>query len=230
MPEPATAAGRTIFTAPITDVTFESSGAGEGQMTLRGHAAVFNRLSHDLGGFRTTIDAAAFTTVLNGNPDVHLVIDHDTRFVLARTLNKTLELRVDPLGLHVWARLAPTSYAKDLEILMRRGDVDQMSFGCMIGSDEWLQDENGDITRTILTVDELYDVTVCAQGAFPQTDASLLASMMQAGRVISRATQDPIAPPKADDEHVAPPGVGCQKYAATLRARARAAQAMHRLP
>jgi len=221
---------RCYFTAPITAVEFAESGAGDGQITLRGHAAVYNRPSHDLGGFRTVIAPDAFDSVLDTNPDVHLLIDHDTKYVLARTTNKTLELRADPMGLHVWARLAPTSYAKDLEVLMRRGDVDQMSFACSIGKDEWLQNEAGDITRTVLNIDGLYDVTVCAQGAFPQTDATLLASMLEAGRVISRATNNPVAPLVVGGQEVAPLlGVGGQQYAA-LRARARAAKATHRQP
>lgn len=171
---------RVLFT--LGHVEFAESGAGDGQKTMRGHAAVFNRPSHDLGGFVTKIAPGAFSQVLDTNPDVHLVWDHDMRYVLARTLNGTLELREDPYGLHVWARLAPTSYASDLEVLMKRGDIDQMSFACTIGEDRWTEDTSG-ITREILSVDGLFDVTVCAQGAFPQTDASLLASARQNGRL-----------------------------------------------
>jgi HK97 family phage prohead protease len=65
---------------------------------------------------------------------VHLVIDHDTRYVLARTKNNSLELREDPYGLHMWARMAKTTYAEDLAMLMEGGYVDQMSFACDIGS------------------------------------------------------------------------------------------------
>jgi HK97 family phage prohead protease len=177
------------FTFPLSIEKFENSGREGGGKFLRGHAAVFNRKSHDLGGFRTEIAPNAFAGVLDQNPDVHLVWDHDTRYVLARTTNKTLELREDPYGLHVWASLAPTSYADDLAVLMERGDVDQMSFACDIGSDSWTQVGEGDdaeITRTINSVSGLYDVTVCAQGAFPQTNSALqadLASAMEAGRV-----------------------------------------------
>lgn len=177
------------FTAPLANIEFADSGAGDGQRTMRGHAAVFNRLSHDLGGYKVKIAAGAFTQVLDGNPDVHLVWDHDTRYVLGRTKNKTLELREDPLGLHVWGRFAKTTYADDLAALMERGDIDQMSFACDIGSDTWTENDAG-ITRTIEEVSALYDVTICAQGAFPQTDSSLvadLASAIEAGRVAGRA-------------------------------------------
>ena len=195
---------------------FGQSGDPGSGFTMRGHAAVFNRTSHDLGGFTTRIAPGAFNRVLDGNPDVHLVWDHDMRYVLARTVNKTLELRVDPVGLHVWARFARVSYADDLAELMRRGDIDQMSFACDIADDTWVEDSSG-VTRTINDVSALYDVTVCAQGAFPQTDASLVASARQDGRLpggavdladvaperVGAGSGDPIAASEPGGEDVA---------------------------
>jgi HK97 family phage prohead protease len=179
------------FTVPIAEVRFDASGdpQAKGSWTMRGHAAVFNRKSHDLGGFRTSLAPGAFTEVLNTNPDVHMLVDHDTRWVLARTKNNSLELREDPYGLHVWARFAKTSTADEVATLMQGGFVDQMSFACDIGEDEWTQDSSGNITRTIFSVSALYDVTVCAQGAFPQTDAQLVASFNDAGAALASAQE-----------------------------------------
>ena len=203
--------GRYQFTFPIADIEFDASGAGEGAMTLRGHAAVFDRKSHDLGGFKTIIDKGAFTSVLDTTPDVHLLWDHDTRYVLARTKNQTLELRQDPYGLHVWARLAPTSFAQDLAVLMKRGDVDQMSFACDIGDDTWT--ETGDeVTRTVHSVSGLYDVTVCAQGAFPQTDSTLLASAREAGRI--ERPESTVAPETVGGPDLAAETPGAEEVAA----------------
>lgn len=168
---------RELRTLPLEDVEWRKSGAGDGQLTVRGHAAVFDRLSLDLGGFRERIAPDAFDRVLDGNPDVHLLQDHSTLHTLARTKNKTLELRRDPVGLHFWAKVAPTSYARDLQILMERGDVDQASFAFTVARDEWLVDDQEQVTRTILEVGELYDVTITAQGAYPQTDTSVVAHM-----------------------------------------------------
>jgi HK97 family phage prohead protease len=183
--------GRVVFTAVITDVKFDASGDPEakGRWTFRGHAAVYNRLSHDLGGYRVKIDPAAFDKVLDGNPDVHLVVDHDTRWVLARTRNNSLELRADPYGLHVWARFAKTQTADEIATLLEGGFIDQMSFACDIGAAEWSEDPDGNITQTILEIDALYDVTICAQGAFPQTDAQLVASMKDAGALLASARE-----------------------------------------
>jgi len=224
------------FTFPLQVEQFAQSGAEGGGRILRGHAAVFNRKSHDLGGYRVEISPGAFSNVLDQDPDVHLVMDHDTSLTLARTKNNTLELREDPYGLHVWARLAETSYAKDLTLLMERGDIDQMSFACDIGSDTWTETDE-EITRTINEVSALYDVTVCAQGAFAQTDARLaadLASAIEAGRVHGRADSaapqedaDLAASDGKDEEEVAPEPPVDDRIAAKAAVRARLATFQH---
>lgn len=167
------------LTVPLGDVEWRKSRDGQ-SMTVAGHAAVFDRVSHDLGGFREKIDRSAFDAVLDTNPDVHFLWDHDTRYVLARTHNKTLDLRIDPLGLHYWARVAPTSYAKDLEILMERKDIDQASFAFTVEEDDWAMDDEDYPMRTIKRVGQLFDVTVTAKGAYPQTDSSLRSLLQEA--------------------------------------------------
>lgn len=177
---------------------------GTGSMTLAGHGAVFEKLSLPLydwqyGEFQERISRGAFENVLNRNPDVHLVVGHDMTRVLARTQSKTLELREDPAGLRVFARIDPEiSFANDLRIQMQRGDVDQMSFAFTVARDEWLI-ENPDtpderVIRTINEIGELYDVSVVAQGAYPQTDAnlrSLLETAAGRGHLAVRATDLP---------------------------------------
>jgi len=191
MPQPNDDRGTFQFTVPLADIKMDASGDpdAKGRWTMRGHAAVFNRLSHDLGGYRVKIAPGAFTKVLDANPDVHLNREHDMRLVLARTRNNSLELREDPFGMHVWARFAKTPLADETAVLMDGGYIDQMSFACDIGSREWSEDADENITMTILEVSGLYDVTVCAQGAFPQTDAQLVASLKDAGAELASALE-----------------------------------------
>lgn len=230
--------GELQFTVPITDVKFDAAGdpGAKGRWTFRGHAAVFNRKSHDLGGFRTVIAPGAFTSVLDRNPDVHMVWDHDTRWVLARTKNSSLELREDPYGLHVWARFAKTQTADEIATLMDGGFVDQMSFACDIGASEWAEDTDGNITQTIHEIENLFDVCVCAQGAFPQTDAQLVASLKdagtmlasahEAGRVIRREQNPDLVAARGEngDDSVAPSGEGAADVADEHGARLAALQ------
>lgn len=180
------------FTAPLIDLKMDRAGDpdAKGRWTMRGHAAVFNRLSHDLGGFRAKIHSGFFTKVLDGNPDVHLNREHDMRMLLARTRNGSLELREDPYGLHTWARFAATALADETATLMDGGYLDQMSFACDIDSAEWVEDTDGNITWNLKECAGLYDVTVCAQGAFPQTDSSLVASLSDAQAMFERAQAD----------------------------------------
>lgn len=153
----------------------------EGRMTIIGHAAVFDRMSEELGfagfSFRERIARGAFRKALDADQDVRMLIEHDPRWVLARTRSRTLELTEDPRGLRVYADVAPTTYAADLRVLMERGDVDQMSFGFRVGADEWvernLEDGTTEVVRTITEIESLLDVSVVTFPAYPQTDASV---------------------------------------------------------
>lgn len=195
MPQQQTSdAGAFKFTASLENLKVAragDSGAG-GEWTMRGHAAVFNRPSHDMGGFRIKIAPGAFTSVLDGNPDVHLNREHDMRMVLARTRNGSLDLREDPMGLHAYARFAKIPLAEETATLMSGGYIDQMSFACDYRTDSttWVTDAAENTTMTIHEFSGLYDVCVCAQGAFPQTDASLMASLRDASDVFKRAQEE----------------------------------------
>jgi HK97 family phage prohead protease len=175
-------------TVHLEDVEWRDSVAsGEPKLIVRGHGAVFNRLSLDLGGYRERVEPGAFTDVLDRNPDALLNWDHNTTLSLARTRSSKykLELREDPIGLHFYATVAPTSYAKDLRILMESDVVNQASYEFNTPDDgsgeEWkiATDENGEeyVERTITRVSELFAVTIAAQPAFTQTDTSVVRSL-----------------------------------------------------
>lgn len=134
-----------------------------------GYAAVFNQASEDLGGFVEIIRPGAFRDVL-GN-DVRALFNHDANYVLGRNSSGTLRLEEDGRGLA--SRITPpeTQWAKDLVVSMRRGDVDQMSFGFKVGEDEWSKDKSGTVTREIRRVERLHDVSVVTYPAYPQTTA-----------------------------------------------------------
>lgn len=167
----AAAAGRPCrVTAPIEYRTEPEADDDKDRITIRGHAAVFDRLSEDLGGFRERINRGAFRKALDQQDDVRLLVNHDAYPVLARTKSNTLELREDPRGLHVFADVAPTTFARDLRVSMQRGDIDQMSFGFTVadGGDTW-EMRDGEVIRTITEIRSLFDVSVVTFPAYPQT-------------------------------------------------------------
>lgn len=157
-------------------VVTELRAKGGSTPRITGHAAVFNQLSEDLGGFREKIAPGAFTDTIQDG-DIRALWNHDPNFPLARTKSKTLRLKEDDEGLAIDADLPDTSYARDLIISIERRDVDQMSFGFMVLPDgqKWRL-EDGGIVR-ILTKVELFDVSPVTFPAYPQTDVSARAEL-----------------------------------------------------
>jgi HK97 family phage prohead protease len=134
--------------------------------TIRGHAAVFDVLSADLGGFRERIAPGAFTGVLDA--DVRLLVNHDPDRILARTKSGTLRMSQDGTGLAFEAELPDTTYARDLRESIRRGDVDGASFRFVVGEERW----QGEV-REIRSVKELHDLTIATVPAYPATSIEL---------------------------------------------------------
>jgi len=173
---------REVRVLGLEGLEIRHSGRPNEGFTLRGYVAVHDQTSHDLGGFREQIAAGAFDEVLATNPDVHLTWDHDTRYVAARTKNNTLHLSSDEHGLLIDAQVGNYTWAKDLRTALERGDINQGSFAFTVADDgdEYAADDDGNVMRTIRNVGNLYDVTVTAQGAYPQTSLAAMRSLAAA--------------------------------------------------
>lgn len=143
---------------------------------IRGYAAVFGQLSEDLGGFREQLVAGAFADAVSRD-DVRALINHDPNLVLGRNRAGTLVMREDGNGLAVEITPADTQYARDLLVLMERGDVTQMSFAFTVSKEDqaWERQGQGPWIRTIKRVNRLYDVSVVTYPAYPQTQAAVRA-------------------------------------------------------
>lgn len=138
---------------------------------LMGYAAVFDAMSDDLGGWRERIAKGAFARSITEGADVRALIDHDTAQVIGRTKSGTLRLAETNVGLSVEIDLPATTAARDLSTLIERGDVSQMSFGFYTREDRW-DKVDGAWVRTLLDA-ELFDVSVVAIPAYPQTEVAL---------------------------------------------------------
>lgn len=137
-----------------------------GRPTIAGYAAVFDSWSCDMYGFREKIAPGAFKKTLQES-DVRALWNHDTGMVLGRSSAGTLVLSEDSKGLAV--EIDPPDSAAGLLETMRRGDVDQMSFGFQVIKDMWEEDRKADtVSRTLLEV-RLIEVSVVA---FPAYDAT----------------------------------------------------------
>lgn len=154
-----------------TGFEIRASDSGEGRM-VTGYAALFETETN-IGMFREKIERGAFTASLKDS-DIHALYNHSYDMVLGRMKSGTLRVKEDDKGLAVEIDLPDTQQARDLEALMERGDVDQMSFQFSMrgGVEEW-DDSQDPPLRTIRTVGEMFDVTVCPRGAYPDTSCAL---------------------------------------------------------
>jgi len=156
----------------VMSSTFEVSKSDDKNPAhVTGHAAVFDQLSENLGGFFEKIAPGAFDGVLND--DVRALFNHDPNLILGRTAAKTLKLSVDTTGLKVDFSIPDTSYGRDLIVSLERGDINQMSFGFKVEEEEWNEDETtGAVIRTITKVKRLFDISPITFPAYPQTDVA----------------------------------------------------------
>lgn len=138
---------------------------------VRGYASVFDKLSENLGGFREKIAQGAFDSVMGD--DVRALFNHDPNFILARTKSGTLKLSVDDHGLAYEFTPPDTTAGRDLVESMRRGDVSQSSFAFTVADDNWTEDEDGRVIRTITQMQRLFDVSPVTYPAYPDASVGL---------------------------------------------------------
>lgn len=140
---------------------------------ILGYAAVFNRYSHDLGGFVECIAPGAFGRVLgDAQNDVLALFNHDMDNLLATRAAGTLRLEEDDHGLRYEFDLDPTDPDHQRVIAkVRRGDLKGSSFGFRISvdGDSWATTEQDYPLRTITEISDLRDVGPVTTPAYPDT-------------------------------------------------------------
>lgn len=149
--------------------TFETR-ADDGGKYIEGYFAVFNSNYEIYPGCTESVSPEAFNSTLGG--DIKALCDHDTRLVLGRNKAGTLELRADAHGL--WGRITINpndSDAVNLYERVKRGDVDQCSFGFDIVKEESDFRDDGSVHFTIREV-TLYEVSVVTFPAYAETSVS----------------------------------------------------------
>ncbi len=144
---------------------------GEGGPVIAGYAAVFDRLSVDLGGFREQIAPGAFTETLKSGNDVRSLVNHDSNQRLARSSNGTVRLKEDKQGLNTEIDPPNTTIGRDTTEDVRSGLLDGMSFMFRTLDDKW-ETKDGEELRTLLKV-ELLEVGPVTFPAYPDTTVAL---------------------------------------------------------
>ena len=136
-------------------------------LRIEGYFAVFNSNYEIWDDYSESIAPGAFTDTLAG--DIRALIDHDTRLVLGRTTNRTLELRQDERGLWGSILINPNDQeAMNLYARVKRGDVSQCSIGFNI-EQETYEENKGKVHWTITRV-KLFEVSCCTFPAYEETN------------------------------------------------------------
>lgn len=141
--------------------------------TIRGYAARFNSPSLDMG-FIEYIAPGAFGKSLANGDDVRALGHHASQQVIGRRSAKTLRLSEDDKGLAVEIDLPDTTFGRDLLTLIRRGDLDGMSFGFEVVAHKWTTETHKGVKvdrRDLLEVN-LFEVSVVTWPAYPETEVT----------------------------------------------------------
>ena len=156
----------------VNHADFEMRATSTDGMTFEGYASVFNSPSEPIGGkFTEYVAPGAFKRSLASRNDVKLLWNHDSGQVLGSTRAGTLQLIEDARGLKAIATLPDTQLGRDAAVLLKRGDVANMSFGFSTpaGGDSWSEDGS---VRTLNSV-RLHEVSIVAFPAYQASSASV---------------------------------------------------------
>lgn len=139
----------------------------DGTKRIEGYFSVFGSNYELWPGATESVDPHAFDEVLHD--DIRCLIDHDTRLVLGRTTSGTLKLRIDDRGLWGSVEINPADTdAMNLYARVKRGDVNQCSFGFDILEEDTEYRDDGTVHWTIKKV-KLYEVSCVTFPAYENT-------------------------------------------------------------
>ena len=137
---------------------------------IQGTASSLNS-PYDMGSFDEVIDEHAFDEA--DFSQAAALFNHDQNIVLGRVKNKTLNIEVKNKNLVYTINPPDTSAAKDVMILINRGDIYQSSFAFDVKEDGDLWEYmDGRYKRTIKKINKVYDVSPVTYPANPNTSVA----------------------------------------------------------
>lgn len=161
-----------IRLANIADFSIEHRADEDGgKMIIEGYAAVYDDetlIGNEDFGFFERIEKGAFEGA--NMKDVPLKYNHsDAVPILARTRNKSLELKTDDKGLFIRAELLDTQDNIDMYKRIKAGLIDKMSFAFTVKSEGETWEKGKTPKRSIKKFDRIFDVSVVDTPAYENT-------------------------------------------------------------
>jgi uncharacterized protein len=152
---------------------------------IEGYFALYESETELWEGSFEIITKGAFDNTLNN--DIRALWNHNTQYVLGRSKNGSLQLRADDKGLFGIIKLPSTQYAEDLHELVKRGDIDQCSFGFNILDEDLEELASGGYRWRINEID-LHEISVVTFPAYENT--SVQARTKQVEQIEQRKLQE----------------------------------------
>lgn len=144
---------------------------------VEGYALLFNTDSLPMwgGDLIERIAPTALDGVLEKS-DVLCLMNHDERRgVLARyRMGKgSLSLTIDDKGLKYAFDAPNTALGDELVESLKRGDIAESSFAFTVAEDNWERKSDGSYVRTIVQIEQLYDVSPVYYPAYEDTSVAI---------------------------------------------------------
>lgn len=151
--------------------------AEEDNLKIGGYFVLFNDETELYDGIFETVDSRALDKTLNN--DIRCLFNHDTSKVLGRTKSNTLTLEKDDKGLYGEVIINPNDKeAVSVYERVKRGDIDQCSFGFNILDEDQRLDERDNLHITLKEID-LHEVSIVTFPAYPNTTVSARAKQLE---------------------------------------------------
>lgn len=180
---------------PRTDVSLQQRAEGDKPPVIAGYGSVFYdgtpnteyRLWED---YIERILPGAFDDVVKRD-DVVCLFNHSDNLILGRSSAGTLRLTLDGKGLRYECDAPNTSYSRDLQESLGRGDVKGSSFSFLVAEDRTTKLEDGTWIVEILKIKRLFDVGPVTIPAYTGTEAELRALKQRAESRLPEPTNTP---------------------------------------
>jgi uncharacterized protein len=171
------------YTPGTVEVRMDNAEPGR----IGGYAAVFGKLSKNLGGFVERVEPPFFNqSRADGWPGVICRYNHDDNMLLGTVGGGTLSLGIDGQGLRY--EVEPPSSRSDVLELVRRGDVRNSSFAFRVIEDDWATTDGAYPMRS-LVLGALVDVAPVNSPAYPDATAGLRSLALHVGAPIEDVTE-----------------------------------------
>ena len=148
------------------------------EMRIEGYPIRFGENSHLIRDFFDSFieEVSPDAEIRYKDDDLYLLWNHDFGEVMGRMKSETLQVERDSSGIKISAILPNTQRGRDTHELVRRGDIDGMSFRFseVGGSDHNRIDYDAEPPHRVLDNIEISEVSFVATPAYPTTDVSVV--------------------------------------------------------